>query len=325
MAQHYFGSWRSAIEVAGIDYKSICDHLPPNTWTKRTIKKTIQVRHKLGLPLNGDNVRKTLPGLMSAARRIFGSWRKTVEASGIRYERVRVLTAWNKRKIILAIQRRKRQHKLLNVGAVIKEDRKLVSAADLHFGSWNKALKTAGFNPDTIYIHRVWSKEKVLSVLRKRIREGRAVNRQALIEEDMGLQQATDNYFGSWGKAIRKLGYDPNAMRKHHFWSEKEILQKLSVLIKNGEAIDTISLFKKDPKLFSAIQVHMGGLHNALARLGVSSEKHLQYRVPLNKWVRNLNKKEMQELTGQTLRMIHLERSSTPISQRRKAGIKKKR
>ena len=60
-AVHWFGSYRAAVEAAGIDYGKIC-HCIPNTWTRETIVAEIQRLHAKAVPFimpasNGTNRR----------------------------------------------------------------------------------------------------------------------------------------------------------------------------------------------------------------------------------------------------------------------------
>jgi hypothetical protein len=92
-----------------------------------------------------SNVAKEYPRLYSNARKVFGSWRKALEACEIDYEKSRNHKKWSREKVAKEIKRlylsghTLRPKDLKKGGAT-----KLVSAATYHFGSWSKAVKHSG-------------------------------------------------------------------------------------------------------------------------------------------------------------------------------------
>jgi hypothetical protein len=91
------------------------------------------------------NVAKEYPRLYSNARKVFGSWKKALEACGIDYEKARNHKKWSREKVANEIKRlylsghTLRPKDLKNGGAT-----RLISAANYHFGSWSKAVKQSG-------------------------------------------------------------------------------------------------------------------------------------------------------------------------------------
>jgi hypothetical protein len=87
--------------------------------------------------------------LMTKANRTFGSWRKAVEATGINYEKVmkprRKYPAADD--LIKEIRRRHATGLAVNARALSKgdhPDKTLYARSREHFGTWGKALLTAG-------------------------------------------------------------------------------------------------------------------------------------------------------------------------------------
>jgi hypothetical protein len=78
-----FGSWRNALEVCGVDYESSRNY---KKWTKDRIVTEI-----IRLLSEGNSLRPTVlrengnTTLVSAAVYHFGSWRRAVEACGVKY------------------------------------------------------------------------------------------------------------------------------------------------------------------------------------------------------------------------------------------------
>jgi hypothetical protein len=92
-----------------------------------------------------SNVAKQHPRLYSNARKVFGSWKKALEACEIDYEKSRNHKKWSKEKVAKEIKRlylsghTLRPKDLKKAGAT-----RLISAASYHFGSWSKAVKHSG-------------------------------------------------------------------------------------------------------------------------------------------------------------------------------------
>lgn len=78
-ALQYFGSWRTAVEAAGIDYVQVKRQ---REWSKREIVKEIRDCHKQGMKLGTTmEVRQRNRNLHAAAVRYFGSWALALRAA----------------------------------------------------------------------------------------------------------------------------------------------------------------------------------------------------------------------------------------------------
>ena len=86
-ARRKFGSWRNAIEAAGLNYEKIKKH--EKFWTQEKIKNEISLLHSQGEPLNDRYMRKHYPSLHDAGRIHFGSWKEAILATGLDYDKIR--------------------------------------------------------------------------------------------------------------------------------------------------------------------------------------------------------------------------------------------
>jgi len=84
----HFGSWRVAVEAAGIDYGSVSKH---QSWTRDKVVERIRDLAQRGEPLSHQEAKRSDSPLVSAAasRRLFGSWEAAVRAAGLEYDQVR--------------------------------------------------------------------------------------------------------------------------------------------------------------------------------------------------------------------------------------------
>src|SRR5512135_468671 len=103
-ATRYFGSWRSAVEYAGLNYEDIRKY---KMWTRDRILERIRELHAQGEDLSWRHVStKVDPQLAAAAtkRKHFGSWRAAIESAGLNYADIRRYREWDERAIIDRVQ-----------------------------------------------------------------------------------------------------------------------------------------------------------------------------------------------------------------------------
>jgi hypothetical protein len=154
-AAWHYGTWRRAVEAAGIDYESLSRY---QRWTKKRIVERIQELHKQGEDLSWRSVSTNLdPSLAAAALRPngFNSWREALAAAGIDVENVTRYKYWDHEKVIKAIRARKRSGEPMSSRSLQNSDQSLFCAARRRFGSWDKALEAAGLNAEKIRLRRV--------------------------------------------------------------------------------------------------------------------------------------------------------------------------
>lgn len=82
------GSWRAAVEAAGLNYEGAAPH--QRKWTRTRIVAAITQLHQQGKDLSYTGMKQQHPYLLVAARRPdnFGSWQAAAEAAGLDYEQV---------------------------------------------------------------------------------------------------------------------------------------------------------------------------------------------------------------------------------------------
>jgi len=81
----YFGSWRAAVEAAGISYLNIkkkgrTQLVQKRAWYRDLVLEQIGYLRKTGFDLSEANARRNFPALLSCAEEVFGSWAKAVAA-----------------------------------------------------------------------------------------------------------------------------------------------------------------------------------------------------------------------------------------------------
>jgi hypothetical protein len=215
-ANYHFGSWKNAVEAAGINYDKEVRRIPK--WTKERIVSTIQNAHKGGVDLSWTNVSKhrDFAGMAYAAIRDtrFGSWDDALSAAGLDPAKVRRYEAWDTEKIIRRIKERYRKSQGLNSKTMQIEDCKLFNAALKRYGGWDTALEAAGVDPDEVYKRHRWNKV----VIKKQIKDLYAKNADlaapAMRKDHSALYSAACKYFGSWTVARKACGLRRNFRKR---------------------------------------------------------------------------------------------------------------
>lgn len=121
--------------------------LPPlrRSWNRKSVLAELRRAYRLGRPLHSGAARRSSPQLYGAAHHHFGSWRKAVEAMGLRYLRIArraPFERWSTRRILREIRH------LITIGGhesyrfLERHHPKLYAAARNYFGSWKAAVRS---------------------------------------------------------------------------------------------------------------------------------------------------------------------------------------
>lgn len=156
-AAWHFGTWRLAVEQAGIDYESLSRY---KRWNRERVVQRIQELHAQGADLSWRSVSMEVdPALAAAALRSngFSSWREAIAAAGLDIEETARYKYWNEELVLQEIQRLHRAGEPLSSKHMQDNDQSLFCAARRRFGSWDNALDAAGLDHTKIRLRRAKS------------------------------------------------------------------------------------------------------------------------------------------------------------------------
>ena len=145
-SRSHFGSWRAAIEAAGLDYDDL--KRVKQRWNREEILARIRELHAQGHDLIDPKFKSKNRSLYLAAcaHRYFGSWRRAVSAAGLDHETMRETRVWTRTRILRTIQELAQEGKSLGWAYIEEHEPGIYRAARRkeNFGSWASALQAAG-------------------------------------------------------------------------------------------------------------------------------------------------------------------------------------
>lgn len=207
-AAYHFGSYRRAVERAGINYAEV---IRRPRWTRQLIVQLIKQAHRRGDDLNWSAVTNRRDELGRAAfaalqPRLFGSWDAALAAAGLKADQISRYRTWNAKTIVARLRALARARRPLNSGAIQRGDPGLHAAAIRHFKTYDAALKTAGIDPLSVRQRRSWSKSQVIQALKAARRDGRNLSGSAMRGEMPALYGAAIRLFGTFTQARQAAG-----------------------------------------------------------------------------------------------------------------------
>ena len=159
-AAWHFGTWRRAVEAAGVDYESLSKY---RRWNRERIVARIKELHGQGADLSWRAVSTEVdPPLAAAALRLngFPSWRDAIAAAGLDIDEIARYRFWDDERVIEAIQELHAAGHPLSSKAMQSANQSLFCAARRRFGSWDEALVAAGLDAEQIRLRRPKSAKK---------------------------------------------------------------------------------------------------------------------------------------------------------------------
>jgi hypothetical protein len=207
-AAYHFGSYRRAIERAGIDYAEV---IRRPRWTKQAVIALIKRAKRGGRDLHWSAVTSRRDELARAAfaslqPRLFGRWDRALHAAGLDADEVSQYRSWDRNSVLFDIRQRHRDRDPLNSGAVQQEEPALHAAAVRHFGNYQKALRAAGIDPADVRQRRSWQKSDVIRALKALAKRRSKLSDSAIRRKYPALHGAAARLFGTYTAARAAAG-----------------------------------------------------------------------------------------------------------------------
>lgn len=226
-----FGSWRNALRSAGLSPDRAGR---AESWPAAKILIVIRNLSRRRRPLRKRELEERFGSMVSAARRVFGSWSKAILASGVDPAKLRRGLPWTRERVLETLMTRALRNQ--PVSARRMEPRSVVEAGRRFFGSWAATLEAAGLDPAAATARtktataaetsppiprtrrapqprRSWAHETIVAAIRARLLQQKPLNAVALQREEPPLYCAARRHFGNWRGALLAAGLRPDDHR----------------------------------------------------------------------------------------------------------------
>ncbi|MBE7449761.1 MAG: hypothetical protein HS111_12935 [Kofleriaceae bacterium] len=231
-------------------------------WTRARLAAELRARHRAGLPLAPETLRREAPALHAAARRLMGSVTRAVTELVRTAEDVPIRHG---AKLVALIRMRKRDGKSLEARDVPS---RLRGAARRYFGGWTAALAAAGLVVEDEVARRTWSDAELVLALRALARDRPEMTRSELHRSRVGAAAASR--FGSLARALSqaKLARWPRRLHRP-LPGRDDVVRLLRLRRARGEALTMAATRRDELRGVKAALAHFGTWRAALAAAGL--------------------------------------------------------
>jgi hypothetical protein len=297
-AIYWFGSYRKAVDAAGLDYTLIQQSVP-GRWDRESVSRELRKLHRQKVPLHHASIERQRPDLVLAAYRYFGSYRRAVEAAGLGYEKIRIrpMPSWNKVRVVGQLRELKKKGEGLWNRAVRRTNPYLDRAAQRCFGSYERAARAAGIKPASLRAppYRFWSPQRIVRELQALRQKGPESLKPAnLMADNPRLLQACRRRFGSYSAALQtaQIPYAEVARVTAPVLSPAQTIERLQGLFERGKDMRYSKMVQDHPRVLNAARARFGSYQAAMAAAKLSYPP----TPPIRHWTADLVLKTLGQL-----------------------------
>ncbi len=106
------------------------------------------------------------------------------------------------------------------------------AAAEREFGSWKDAIEACGLDYDKIRKYKSWSRQAVISEIKRAYEEGEPINSQHVQNNNKALYMAAVKRFRSWGQAVKLAGIDYDKVRLRRSMTKAQVKKEILELFR---------------------------------------------------------------------------------------------
>jgi hypothetical protein len=254
------GSYRKAIEMAGLDYLEVTKHA---TWDRRSVLRKLRELATSGADVGYRAMHTSHPRLLDAAKRAFGSYPNARKAAGVGPE---PLTQWTNQKIVRELRKLQRAGESLAASRIHTAHPALYDAAKQHFGGYGKALEAIGLKYEQVRLTRAWTNDSIIAELKALDEKDVDMRSLPLRKVDHGLHMAAYKHFGSYQNALEAAGIEYPPKKPLAGWKRSQVLARLRELHEEGEDLRYAAMKEKHSPLFFAARYYFDAYITAVKR-----------------------------------------------------------
>lgn len=254
-------------------------------WSPEYALDRLYELHRRGFRLNPKLLMKKEISTYTWVKVFFREWDVALRAIGLDPAAERMSARgrrWTRQEVIAALQRRHAQGKEINYGALENQESSLLSATTRMFGSHDKALRAAGFDPAKIRtkspVYRYRLPSQVVDAICRRKLEGKPLNPKALCvgeHKDTSLHDRAYKLFGTWQRAVEAAGLDYSTIVKagHRYNDQPSIIKEIRRRHQAGITVAASGVRSLDPHKDTALidhaKTHFGSWKAAVRAAGI--------------------------------------------------------
>lgn len=272
----YFGSWDEALRRIDLDPARIRLARPTEHLTAAQVIARLKKRRDEGLPLNSGALQKEDMPLQNAVWKYFGSHERALSAASIDPARVRKVKTYKRKEIAAFFAEARRIAGLRGEAHRVawlrfRDKHSGLVAAGHRFGGWKDVAAKIGVPMERLVWKRFGNREDVMAALRERAAQGRSLQAQRVVEEDLSLRTAVLKYLGGFEEVYRQFEINPPRESR---WCRADKAAILAELRRRQIAQEPLSWrkilpAKEGPAFLNRAQSLFGTWSGALAAAGM--------------------------------------------------------
>lgn len=181
---------------------------------------------------------------------------------------------WSSEKIVSELKRLDALNSDLSSSNANKEFKNLYQAGKRFFGSWYKALESAGINTDNHVKTFRWTKDLLIKELQKIYKEHGDLSGTFLQSNGMSsIPVMSKKLFGSYNNALIEAGFNPDEVhRKKHMWTEHDVEKKIREVYEEYDDLSKEFFKKEYSGLVGYCDKAYGGWYHTLKHFGYPTD-----------------------------------------------------
>lgn len=254
------------------------------------VVRRILERQSSGASMSSRSVLVEDRALARAAIRLFQNWGNALRAAGMDADVFLHRRNWTVDKIVARIHELERQGVALNHGFVARVDCGVVGGANKLLGSWDNALRKAGYDPDVVRKARPpWTKSQIIRALQAHADRHQPLTQSALSRTS--LLGGIKRLFGSLQAALRQAGL-LHMVPKRPQWSRADVVAAIRQRQSDKLPLHSWAVSRTVPSLHGAAITRYGGWDAALRAAKLDPASVRRARPP---WTPELVIKEIRQ------------------------------
>jgi hypothetical protein len=202
---------------------------------------------------------------------------------------------WTPEKVLAELHKHAQSGAPLNSAALLRKRCDLLAAMRRHFGSWEKAMRVAGYEPKQHKVHKnTWTKESVAEAVRAWSAQHGVVQMRRIKATDKALAAAVSMYWGSLSKlnetlglpvyeqvkseAWTKAGKPRFEKRPPGYWTPKRVMEEVRALHAQEQLLFSKTVKRERAGLYDAAVRHFYSWRLLMERLEIPKEAYVKTR-----------------------------------------------